>query len=151
VALRSRQSGGTNDQRRKRFQAVRQARLAPWVLPIGVDPLILTWRVWADRQVGGSKQSSACAVGASRDDRPFRSSHRVRSVLCPLESQRSLPNTSSAHETTGKPPLLAARATKLDIVTPRRELLPIRRPSAPSVNLPKIREVKMFQELRNLG
>jgi hypothetical protein len=47
--------------------------------------------------------------------------------------------------------LLAARATKLDIVTPRRELLPIRRPSAPSVDLPKIREVKMFQELRNLG
>src|SRR5271157_4299363 len=33
--------------------------------------------------------------------------------FAPLESRRSLPNTSSAHETTGKPPLLAARATKL--------------------------------------
>ncbi len=39
----------------------------------------------------------------------------------------------------------------LGIVTPRRKLLPIRRPSVPLVNFPKIREVKMFLELRNLG
>src|SRR5271157_1899214 len=39
----------------------------------------------------------------------------------------------------------------LGIVTQRSKLLPIRRPSVPLVNLPKIREVKMFQELRNLG